>query len=84
MKVSSEFSLYSGRIVQVGVERAVTRWYLQRQRILDEIAALQTQLAAQQTQERKQEPEDTDIAHQLAIARGKLRVLGPCPKPMMG
>lgn len=69
----------------MGVERAVTRWYLQRQRILDEIATLQTQLAAaQQSQERKQEPEDTDIAQQLAIAREKLRVLGPCPKPMMG
>ncbi len=68
----------------VGVERAVTRWYLQRQSIMNEIAALETQLAAQQTQEKKQEPDDTDIARQLAIARGKLRVLGPCPKPMMG
>jgi hypothetical protein len=70
----------------VGVERAVTRWYLQRQSIFNEIAALETQLAAQQTQEKKQEqePDDTDIVHQLAVAREKLRVLGPCPKPMMG
>ena len=68
----------------MGVERAVTRWYLQRQRILDEIATLQAQLAARQTREKKQEPEDTDIARQLTIAQEKLRVLGPCPKPMMG
>ncbi len=34
----------------MGVERAVTRWYAQRQVILDEIAALQASLAHLQEQ----------------------------------
>lgn len=39
-----------GRNNSVGVERAVTRWYVQRQMILDEIAALQASLASLQEQ----------------------------------
>jgi len=39
-----------GRNNNVGVERAVTRWYAQRQVILDEIAALQASLASLQEQ----------------------------------
>ena len=35
----------------MGVERAVTRWYVQRQLLLDEIAALQAKLANQQSQQ---------------------------------
>lgn len=68
----------------MGVERAVTRWYLQRQRILSELAALEERLARRQAQEKQQGPDEAEIAQQIAAAREKLRVLGPCPKPMMG
>ena len=75
----------------MGVERAVTRWYLQRQSILNEIATLEVKLARdRQTQEQKQgagnssEQVDAEIRQQLAKAQEKLRTLGPCPKPMMG
>jgi hypothetical protein len=74
----------------MGVERAVTRWYLQRQSILDEIATLEAKLAKDtQTQKHKQgfgntEQVDAEIRQQLANAQEKLRTLGPCPKPMMG
>ncbi len=75
----------------MGVERAVTRWYLQRQSILNEIATLEAKLARdRQTQEQKQgagnssEQVDAQIRQQLAKAQEKLRTLGPCPKPMMG
>ena len=75
----------------MGVERAVTRWYLQRQTILDEIATLEAKLAKDtQAQEQKQEPDNSneqvaaEIKQQLANAQQKLRTLGPCPKPMMG
>ena len=75
----------------MGVERAVTRWYLQRQSILNEIATLEAKLARdRQTQEQKQgagnssEQVDAEIRQQLAKAEEKLRTLGPCPKPMMG
>ena len=75
----------------MGVERAVTRWYLQRQSILNEIATLEAKLAkGTQTQEQKQGPDnnseqvDAEIRQQLANAQQKLRTLGPCPKPMMG
>ena len=75
----------------MGVERAVTRWYLQRQSILNEIATLEAKLARdRQTQEQKQgagnssEQVDAEIRQQLAKAQEKLRTLGPWPKPMMG
>ena len=75
----------------MGVERAVTRWYLQRQSILNEIATLEAELAKDtQAQEQKQGPDnnseqvDAEIRQQLANAQQKLRTLGPCPKPMMG
>lgn len=75
----------------MGVERAVTRWYLQRQSILNEIATLEAELAKDtQAQEQKQGPDnsseqvDAEIRQQLVNAQQKLRTLGPCPKPMMG
>lgn len=69
----------------MGVERAVTRWYVQRQAYLDEIASLEARLA--QIRTRGQEPankEREEIEQQLANAQARLRALGPCPKPMMG
>ena len=72
----------------MGVERAVIRWYVQRQTLLEEIARLEVQLASVSIGEQQGESslgrEDTDVVQQLAQARVKLRLLGPCPKPMMG
>jgi hypothetical protein len=76
----------------MGVERAVTRWYIQRQPILEEIARLEALLA----QDRENagpielesvllEPIDVQaIAQSLRQAQERLRALGSCPKPMMG
>jgi len=69
----------------VGVERAVTRWYVQRQAYLDEIASLEARLAQMQT--KGQEPaskEREEVKLRLANLQARLRALGPCPKPMMG
>jgi hypothetical protein len=69
----------------MGVERAVTRWYVQRQILLNEIAALEAKLQpsavdAQQTESKAA----ADIKRQVAEAFEKLRLMGSCPKPMMG
>ena len=79
------------RTTALGVERAVTRWYIQRQTILNEIAALEAMLAIPAPSQSEQQPpaqntqqQDADIAQKLALAHEKLRTLGPCPKPMMG
>jgi hypothetical protein len=69
----------------VGVERAVTRWYVQRQAYLDEIASLEARLAQMQT--KGQEPaskERDEVKQRLANLQARLHALGPCPKPMMG
>ena len=76
----------------MGVERAVTRWYIQRQTILDEIAILEAKLALDaQTQAGKQattgiveSQANDEVTQKLVEAQQKLRNLGPCPKPMMG
>jgi hypothetical protein len=71
----------------VGVERAVTRWYVQRQAYIEEIASLEAKLAQMQTGEQGQESENkerVDIEQQLASLQIRLRTSGPCPKPMMG
>lgn len=70
----------------MGVERAVTRWYALRQCLVDEIAALEAQLARQQGQQNTDEAPvvGTEISRQLAEAQAKLHNLGPCPKVMMG
>jgi Skp family chaperone for outer membrane proteins len=69
----------------MGVERAVTRWYLQRQAYQNEITALEAKLAAMRTGGQKPESkEQTDVEKQLVNAQSRLRTLGPCPKAMMG
>jgi hypothetical protein len=77
----------------MGVERAVTRWYVQRQAILSEIALLEMKLKPEPSLEESSEAgqaagdtnnEHTDLVSELAKAQEKLRLLGPCPKPMMG
>ena len=69
----------------MGVERAVTRWYLLRQSYTNEIESLEAKLA--EMQKTGQDPgakERMDVEKQLANAQARLRILGPCPKSMMG
>jgi hypothetical protein len=68
----------------MGVERAVTRWYLQRQYINDQIAILQAKLIYPEGQGPANDVERADVEKQLEALRAQLRTLGPCPKPMMG
>ena len=69
----------------MGVERAVTRWHLQRQYLFQEIADLEAKLAGDtQKQEPNSQQVEAETKQQLANAQEKLRALGPCPKPMMG
>jgi hypothetical protein len=71
----------------MGVERAVTRWYVQRQLLLNEITLLNTKIASSLTHDgaTSQPPEaDTSTLQKLAHAQEQLYFLGPCPRPMMG
>jgi hypothetical protein len=69
----------------VGIERAVTRWYLQRQASQNEITALEAKLSEMRIGGQKPESrERTDAEKQLVNAQTRLRTLGPCPKAMMG
>jgi hypothetical protein len=69
----------------VGVERAVTRWYVQRQLLLYKLASLEEQ--AQQKQAEGMPPDAGALAtlqRQLREVREELRAIGDCPKPRMG
>ncbi len=69
----------------MGVERAVTRWYVQRQLLLDEITLLMAKIASPSTDgDATPQQVDSDMPQKLAQVQEKLRVLGPCPRPMMG
>ena len=69
----------------MGVERAVTRWYVQRQLLLDEIAALEAKLqAARENTQPSPGEEQKTLKRQIAEVQEKLRLMGSCPKPMMG
>ncbi len=68
----------------MGVERAVTRWFILRQSILNEIETLEARLAQADENKSASEEARADMVQQLAGAREKLHLLGPCPKPMMG
>ena len=67
----------------MGVERAVTRWYVQRQLLLDEITQLETKIAPSPTDDGATSLQ-AETQQKLVQAREKLRVLGACPRPMMG
>ena len=77
----------------MGVERAVTRWYVQRQLLLTEIETLSAKIGPAPSNVSEESiaeevPLDVvkmgEVAQQLARAQEKLHLLGPCPKPMMG
>jgi hypothetical protein len=67
----------------VGVERAVTRWYAQRQLLSEEIVRLEAKLAP--PPDANDEAVDLQpLQEELVKAQEKLRLLGSCPQPMMG
>jgi hypothetical protein len=84
----------------VGVERAVTRWYALRQLLSEEIVRLEATLAQpleplepleplDANQEAQDAPAHEAVDRQslqveLSNAQEKLRLLGSCPQPMMG
>ncbi len=69
----------------MGVERAITRWYVQRQILLHEIAEMEAKLRPPAVDaQRSQSQESAALERQIAEAREKLRLMGSCPKPMMG
>ena len=75
----------------VGVERAVTRWYALRQSLEEEITRLEAKLAEPlDANHGTQDPpahETIDlqaVQEELAKAQERLHLLGPCPQPMMG
>ncbi|HTK10096.1 MAG TPA: hypothetical protein VL485_23180 [Ktedonobacteraceae bacterium] len=73
----------------MGVERAVTRWYVLRQMLQSEIARLaekEEQLSgsgSEQTTVVLDESRDA-VHQQLVAAQERLKALGHCPRPMMG
>ena len=73
----------------MGVERAVTRWYVLRQMLQIEIARLeekQEQLSGDgvdRTTVALDESRDA-IHQQLVAAQKRLKALGHCPRPTMG
>ena len=76
----------------MGVERAVTLWYVQRQLILDAAAQVKVQLAQAEAllptdeaqPDRAVQERMAELSLELARTRAKLQALGPCPKPTMG
>jgi len=69
----------------MGIERAATRWYLQRIAYESEVASLEAKLDATQRNEQSLESKErAEIEKQLAHILSRLHTLGPCPKAMMG
>ncbi len=69
----------------MGIERAVTRWHLQRIAYESEIASLEAKLRVEQNDpQRLESKERAEFEKQLADVLAKLHALGPCPKAMMG
>ncbi len=71
------------RVENVGVERAVTRWYVLHQVLSDEIERLEASIAHSSQEEDAAESNES-LHKQLGEAQERLRLLGPCPRPMMG
>ncbi len=69
----------------MGVERAVTRWYVRQQALLREIDGLQERLKQLPLVEGEAvQPVRIEVEHQLAHVQAQITDLGPCPRPMMG
>jgi hypothetical protein len=70
----------------VGVERAVTRWYVLHQMLSEEIERLEASIAlpSDEQEDATASNERAAMQKQLGEAQVRLRLLGPCPRPMMG
>lgn len=69
----------------MGIERAATRWYLQRIAYESEAASLEAKVRLEQNKsEGLDRNERTELEKQLAHVLDRLHTLGPCPKAMMG
>lgn len=72
----------------MGVERGVIRWYAQRQLLLEELASLDAKEASTSDAQNTLSPEDfarvEELGKRRAETQRQLRLLGPCPTPMMG
>lgn len=69
----------------MGIERATTRWYLQRLAYESEVASLEAKLGEMLNNAKDPESKErTECEKQLADIRARLHALGPCPKAMMG
>jgi hypothetical protein len=69
----------------MGIERAATRWYLQRIAYENEFSALENRLVEMQSKgQGPQSNERAETEKQRAHILAKLHALGPCPKAMMG
>jgi len=69
----------------MGIERAATRWYLQRIAYESEIASLEAKLKVDQNNSQSLESnERAETEKRLAQIISNLHGLGPCPKAMMG
>ncbi|HCI80348.1 MAG TPA: hypothetical protein DHW02_11735 [Ktedonobacter sp.] len=67
----------------MGVERAVIRWYAQRQVLLEELDSLNVPDAQEEHTSLSQEEQQQQAQKRAELER-RLRQLGPCPMPMMG
>jgi len=69
----------------MGIERATTRWHLQRLAYESEAASLEAKLGEMRNSEQGLESKErAEFEKQLADILARLRTLGPCPKAMMG
>jgi hypothetical protein len=69
----------------MGIERTVTRWYLQRIAYQSEVASLEAKIREEQNKSQGLETnERAEFEKQLSHTLAMLRSLGPCPKAMMG
>jgi hypothetical protein len=72
----------------MGIERSVTRWYVQQQIILSEMLLLEAQLKNMPLFNEQDDNAvyvmNTKLLLHLGRACEKLSSLGPSPKPMMG
>jgi hypothetical protein len=65
----------------MGIERAVTRWYVRRQELQQDLVVQQVRLAQLRP---GGSPERVELEQRVREAHQRLLNLGPCPKSMMG
>jgi hypothetical protein len=69
----------------MGIERATTRWYLQRLAYEREVVSLEAKLGEMLNNAQGLESKErAEFEKQLADILARLHTLGPCPKAMMG